>query len=104
VTEQEAENVARRYIESHADPSCGDIQVLQAETIGKEYGWIFFYQSKKYLDTGAIEDLLAGNGPVLVERSGRVVQLPTAISLEESLKRYESGQPLLPRPKPRSEM
>ncbi len=29
--------------------------VLDGETIEKPYGWIFFYQSKKYLETGELK-------------------------------------------------
>lgn len=95
---QTAETIARDYLESKAKISAIPVEILGDLTIERPYGWIFFFQSKRFLETGALSDMLVGNAPVLVETSGNIVRLPTAIPLEESLRRYEAGQPLLPRP------
>jgi len=53
--------------------------VLDDATIEKEYGWVFFYQSKKYLETGKINDALAGNAPIIVnKRTGELIKTGTA--------------------------
>jgi hypothetical protein len=41
--------------------------------------------------------MLVGNGPILVEKSGKIIQFSTALPIEESLRRYEAGLPLLPK-------
>jgi hypothetical protein len=42
--------------------------VVGESTIEKPFGWIFFYQSKKFLETGIFKHRLAGNGPVFVNK------------------------------------
>src|SRR5882757_5970607 len=42
--------------------------VVEESTIEKPFGWIFFYQSKEFLETGIFMHRLAGNGPVFVNR------------------------------------
>ena len=99
MNQQEAQRVALEYLKSRAGVAPElQLEILEQATIEKPYGWVFFYQSKKYLKTGSISDALFGNGPVLVLGSGKIVQLPTAIPTDEALKRYEAGLPVLPRP------
>ena|SRR5438309_510488 len=97
MNEQEAEQIAHEYIQSILEDVSMPIEILEDQTIEKPYGWIFFYQSKRYLDTKAITDMLVGNGPILVEKSGKAILLPSAIPPDEALRRYEAGFPLLPR-------
>ena len=42
--------------------------VVNESTIEKPFGWVFFYQSKKFLETGIFMHRLAGNGPVFVNK------------------------------------
>jgi Immunity protein 35 len=42
--------------------------VLDEKTVEKSYGWIFFYNSRKFVETGQIIHRLAGNGPVIVNK------------------------------------
>jgi hypothetical protein len=41
--------------------------IIEDATVEKEYGWIFFYNSRKHLETGDILYALAGNGPLVVK-------------------------------------
>jgi hypothetical protein len=64
--------------------------VVETKTIEKPYGWVFFYNSKKYLDTGNFRFRLAGNGPVIVnKRSGAVEFFGSNKPPEEFIKDYE---------------
>ena len=50
-------------------PLVDDQRVLLLDkTIEKPYGWIFFYNSKKAIETGNVIYRLAGNGPVIVNK------------------------------------
>ena len=43
------------------------------------FGWVFFYNSKRFLETGEFLRRLAGNGPVIVDGlTGEVSMLGTA--------------------------
>ena len=45
-----------------------DFVTVEEGTIEKPYGWVFFYNSRKYLETGEIRYAIAGNGPVIVNK------------------------------------
>lgn len=72
------------------DMMIDDHVILEEYIIEKEYGWVFFYQSKRYIETSDINFALAGNCPMLVEKeTGRVYEFPTHTSVEECLREYE---------------
>lgn len=53
-------------------------------------GWIFFYNSRAYLETRNPMMRLAGNGPLLIDRDGTVHALPTAVSWQQAIRDMES--------------
>lgn len=64
--------------------------VLDNETIEKEWGWVFFYQNKKYLDTGDFRFMLGGNAPYIVNKyTGVIVVTGTAQDIEHYIEEYE---------------
>ena len=42
--------------------------IVITKVIDEEYGWVFLYASKKYLETNDPQYLLAGGGPAVVEK------------------------------------
>ncbi|WP_338827287.1 YrhB domain-containing protein [Bradyrhizobium sp. 27S5] len=69
-----------------------DVQyvVVESSTIEKPFGWIFFYQSKEFLETGIFMHRFAGNGPVFVNKAtGEVDFFGSAAPLEIILAEYE---------------
>ena len=97
MTLQDAEKIMREYIDS-TFVSLGRLVILREETMEKDYGWIFRFTSQDYLE-GKTKYVPLGNGPVLIEKSGKIVQFPTAIPFEKALKRYEAGLPFFERHK-----
>jgi hypothetical protein len=89
---QEAEAIARQYLDSHC---AQEVVILSNSTIEKEYGWIFDYEWKEYLE-GKTRHPMIGNCPLLVEKSGKIILFPTSLPLKESIRRYEAGEPLVP--------
>lgn len=66
------------------------IVVLEECTIEKEWGWIFFYQSSEYLETGDASSQLAGNAPYIVNKqSGELHETGTAFPVEDYIDEYE---------------
>jgi hypothetical protein len=59
---------ALELVSNHLDGKSSDYVVVDESTIEKPFGWIFFYQSKKFLETGIFMHRLAGNGPVFVNK------------------------------------
>jgi hypothetical protein len=81
--------------EVHSLASDADDEFLVQEDLTQEtgFGWIFFYQSKHFLESQDHRFALAGNAPLLVDkRTERVVALGTAYPLETYLALYERGE------------
>lgn len=69
--------------------------ILHGHTLEKPWGWVFFYTSKQFHETGDSRFALAGNAPYIVEReTGRLIQTGTALPLDEYIANYErTGDP-----------
>jgi hypothetical protein len=86
-----AEKLALFYVDLISD---GEGIVLLNVTITKPYGWIFFYQSKKFLETKDMRYMLLGNAPFLIDNiNGELKVFGTAYSIEQYLKKYEKKLP-----------
>ena len=82
------ELVSKRLEEK--SPEAVQYVVVEESTIEKPWGWIFFYQSEKYLETGIFMHRLAGNGPVFVNKeTGEMDFFGSAPSLDVLLADYE---------------
>lgn len=67
-----------------------ELCVLPDETVECSSGWVFFFNSKKFIRTGDPKYGLAGNGPLLVNKNtGDIVQLGTAYPVEDYIAHYE---------------
>lgn len=71
-----------------------ELILLDAMTIERSFGWVFFYGSKAYVESGQPSDALAGNAPfVLMRADGAVRETGTAMPLEYYLKDMQAGSP-----------
>ena len=60
--------------------------VVDSATMERSYGWVFFYNTRSYLETGDPRQALAGNSPIVVlKATGAVHELGTALPLEHAL-------------------
>lgn len=82
----------RRLAECWVDTiSRGTGTLVDDATLARPYGWVFFYQSKAYLETRDFSELLAGNAPLIVDRfDGELRVTGTALPVEEYLAKYEA--------------
>jgi hypothetical protein len=59
--------------------------------VHKEYGWIFSYESKKYLETKEIRYRRVGNFPLLILKdSGKIYPVDNVEYLEKIVKEQQS--------------
>ena len=68
-----------------------DTVFFDERTIVKEYGWIFFYNSRRFLASGSIFDMIIGSGPVLVNKlNGDVFVMGSAYNVAHYISQYET--------------
>ena len=74
-----------------SDPPEGDVSVVvDNATVEKPWGWVFFYQSRHFLETGDNSSRLAGNAPIIVNaRTGVAIVTGTAYPVELYIAEYE---------------
>ena len=85
ITFERAKQIARERI----GPNCG---LLEDSIIEKPYGWFLSFQSKAFLRSGDISDMLVGSSGFIVERAdGRVFGFGSAYPPEKWIANYEKG-------------
>lgn len=88
-----AKAIALKYMNENfgRDP---ELAIVDGEPSEITHAWVFFYNTRRYLETGEFSDALAGNGPILVnKRNGDVAAFGMAISLETLFADYEEAAP-----------
>ena len=71
-------------------PDRPELVILEDATIETDWGWIFFYQSSEYLNSGVFGDQVAGNAPYIVDRlTGSATATGTAFPIEHYIEEYE---------------
>jgi hypothetical protein len=64
--------------------------IAENHTMEIASAWIFFYNSRKYFETGNIIHKLAGNGPIFVNKeTGQVQFYGSTPPLESLIEQYE---------------
>jgi hypothetical protein len=66
--------------------SSDEFVITHNKTIDASEGWIFFYNSKTFVETGDPSSALLGNGPIFVDRNGGVKVLPSAVPWEVAIR------------------
>ena len=64
--------------------------VVDEATVQRDYGWVFYYTTRRHRETGALEDYVAGNSPILVTRHDGVLHpMGASRTVEQYLADYE---------------
>jgi len=89
LTKKEALELVSRELQSRSSPQELWV-VIDKQTIERSFGWVFFYESKAFLETGLFRDRLFGNGPVIVNKASGAVEFYGSGDLpEDIIKVYE---------------
>jgi hypothetical protein len=91
LSRQDAIARAEREIANLSPLPVGDSWIIYVErTIERPFGWVVFYGSRLYTETGEARYAVAGNAPFIVNRStGAVVPTGTSQPLECYIAEYE---------------
>lgn len=68
------------------------LSIIDMETVERKLCWVFFYNSKNYVDTGNEIYRLAGNAPFIIDRrDGSVHETGTAYPAMAYILKYEEN-------------
>lgn len=92
---EQAKEIVKNIISGYALPDDDECIIIEPDTIEKDWGWVFFYTSKKWYETKNIKYAVAGNAPLIVLReNGQVLVTGTAHATEHYIERFEAtGDP-----------
>lgn len=93
INREEAQTKAIQYARTMFDLSGDDeLVIVEKSTIEREWGWVFFYTSRKWLETGSFEYAIGGNAPLIIEKAtGRIVITGTALPITHYIAEFEKG-------------
>lgn len=89
----EAKRLVQDYLNRLYPPEDGRpaVTTVESETVERPYGWFFFYNTVKALQTENMDHSLIGNGPILVRRGdGRIVEFSSFYSVNAAVTAYEA--------------
>lgn len=84
ITLEQASLVAQKEIEKK-----GSGMALFPEFETHDFGWVFFWNSKKYLETQDVKDMVPGTGPLVVTKGGKVEFLTSAMPPRQAIEEYK---------------
>ena len=91
----EAQKLVEECLEGKLEPhNPVECVILENETIEKDWGWVFFYQSKAFIKSNNFIDMLAGTAPYIVNKhTGKITLTGTAHPIEYYIQEYEKTLP-----------
>lgn len=97
INKEQAEKIVYKHLALLEKESGVQLKLINTETIEKEFGWIFFYNSKKYIETGEFRYMLAGNAPIIVnKKDGSLYETGTSQPIDcyvtEYVKKHNGNQ------------
>ena len=85
VTRDDAREIAEQQLQQLYADGADALAIDDRATREEDFGWIFFYQSKKYLNDGDPDERLVGNAPIVVDRDGEMHMTGTGEALDHYL-------------------
>ena len=81
---EEARRLAQQWVSANMQLDEDDEAVIDDRwTRTESFGWIFFYNSRRFIEDGQFVDQLVGNAPIIVRRdTGEVLVTGTAEPVE----------------------
>jgi hypothetical protein len=87
---------ARRIANSHASKvfdltkEGDEVLICEVKTVEREAGWVFYYNSRKFIQTGDFSVMLMGNAPIFINRSdGGAKFIRGDVSVDEALEQFD---------------
>jgi len=81
-----AKALAEKFVADRGSAIGDEFTLYADKTIEVNEGWVFFYNSKEFIETGNDEFALVGNGPIFVDRNGKLRTLPSGTNWEDAIR------------------
>jgi Immunity protein 35 len=85
ITRDDAREIAEQQLRELYVDGADALAIDDRATREEDFGWIFFYQSKKFLNEADADERLVGNAPIVVDRDGEVHMTGTGEPLDRYL-------------------
>lgn len=82
ISSDQARFLAHKAVLALGAANNDNFAIMDDKTVETHSGWMFFYNTQEFIDTGDPTCALAGNGPILVQRSGEIIELPSSAQWE----------------------
>jgi hypothetical protein len=97
LNKQDAQAIAAKAL--HDLNPGADFVILEGKTVERDFGWVFLYSPRRYLETKDPGDLVPGTGPLVVlRRDGSTrflsTSVPPIVAVKEFEKHWHSGHPI----------
>jgi hypothetical protein len=93
MNQDKAREIVAEYLSEGRQTANGiTLMIVDELTQEHDFGWVFFYDSKEYIESGDFLYALAGNAPLVVLRDGSVRTTGTSRPLAEYLNEIETEQ------------
>jgi hypothetical protein len=67
-----------------------DFVILEDRTVERPFGWVFFYTTRRYVQTGDRQYIVPGTAPLVVHRAdGSIEHLATSVPPARAIEIYE---------------
>jgi hypothetical protein len=74
INRDEAERISNQFIQNIAPSDAHNIQVIQKLIREEDFGWVFAWNDRRYVEDGDIFYALDGNEPIVVSRRTGIAQ------------------------------
>lgn len=100
MTYEEARKKVEFHLQKLSEGEEYELAVIDDATIARDYCWVFFYNSKKYLEKRNFSDMIVGNAPILIDkRDGTLHETGTAYPIEHYIRNFEKYGTCYPSPR-----
>jgi hypothetical protein len=101
ITRERATEIARQAISGLKEGT--QFILYEEDTVEKDWGWVFNFGTKEYLQSGSPMDIVPGTGPLVVEKadgdfSFLSTSVPPDLAVAEYERRRAEGAPRPPKP------
>ncbi len=90
MNDNEIKKIALGYLKNLSKINNIEFILLENETILEDEFYVFFYDSKEFIDTGDSKYILAGNSPIIIsKKDGEVFETGTAYPIEYYIENFK---------------